>query len=100
ALDAGNGDAGVELSYSYGFDKDSVKMLDSLRAGARLGSQQCLIKLENMYLGGNYGQQKDKAHGACYKTLRDELDLFEQPQTIPDFDERCPQLPVLPYNLP
>jgi hypothetical protein len=99
-MELGNGDAGSPLAESYKFVEGSIDgVIQSLRAGAALGSKECLLELAMIYEYGRHGQNKDPAHGACYENLKEAIDDFDPPRPIPDFDKICPlKQPYQPYQ--
>ena len=85
----GNGDAGKPLARSYlGWDDD--RMYAALRAGAKLGSMDCLSRLAVYYLGGAYGQKKNKELHDCVKKVEESINWFYAPKPVENFDELCP----------
>lgn len=98
SLDAGNGEAAMELASSYLREKNTEKWISSLRAGAKQGSKACLSSLYMIYLQGEYGQKMNKKHAGCYKKLDEGIDHIDLPKPIPDLDKICPMQPVLPFK--
>lgn len=96
----GNGDAGTPLATSYKFAEGSIDgIVKSLRAGAALGSKDCLLELEMLYENGYYGQNKDLAYAKCFRKIRDTIDDFDAPKPIPNFDTLCPlKQPYQPFR--
>jgi hypothetical protein len=99
SLTLGNGDAATNLTLLYMLQGDSEGIIRSARAGSRLGSLTALVDLAGIYLLGRYGQEEDEEYA---RRLDDELirniDTREPAKPIPDFDERFPPKPVLPYK--
>ena len=98
ALELGYGDAGVSLSRSYAGERNAQKMIESLRAGAGMGSTKCLMRLFLTYRQGYYGQAVDEEYANCFIKLHDAIDEFDPPKPIKDFDKLCPPRPVQPYK--
>jgi TPR repeat protein len=97
SLELGNGDAGAVLSLIYHAERNSEKMIESLRSGGRLGSRGCINDLADIYYNGDYGQKKDEQYAQKMISLFESIDDKEYPQPIPDFDELIPPKPVEPY---
>lgn len=98
AIDAGNGDAGMELASSYIREKNTEQWVRALRAGAKQGSKACLSRLESIYLQGDYGQKINKPHAACYRKLYDAIDDIDLPAPITGLDKICPIQPIAPFK--
>lgn len=89
SLALGNGDAGKPLSKSY-MGRDDDKLYAALRNGARLGSRRCLRTLAHYYLGGEFGQEKNKKLFDCVTRIEDSINGFYAPEPIDNFGELCP----------
>lgn len=89
SIELGNGDAGMPLADTYAREKNVEGIIKSLYAGAAKGSKQCLEVLSKIYTNGHYGQSKDPAQAACYKTLDQAIDNAALPHPIANFEKRC-----------
>jgi hypothetical protein len=95
----GNGDAYLPLSTYYAtIQLDVKKIIESLRAGAKMGSVACLIQLRLTYLYAFYGQDEDEKYSMCFRKLREKIDDLDPPKPIENFDAICPPKPIKPWD--
>lgn len=94
ALD--NGDAATNLSHLYWQEENIEGMIRSLRQGCRLGSLTAIVGLLDIYISGRFGQEKDREYAMRLNELK--VDAREPAKPIPDFDERFPPKPILPFK--
>ncbi|MDR1489460.1 MAG: hypothetical protein LBS65_03085, partial [Desulfovibrio sp.] len=98
SMDLGNGDAAIPIARIYDFEENAEGIIQSLRAGAKLGSIDAIDHLSLTYLIGEYGQDKNVEYGNRLDELQKSLDPFYPPKPIPDYDQRFPPLPIKPWK--
>jgi TPR repeat protein len=98
SMELGNGNAAIPLARTYNREKNAEGIIQSLRAGAKLGSIDAIGALKRVYWVGNYGQDKNEEYGDRLEELHKSIDRFYAPKPIPDFDQRFPPLPIKPWK--
>jgi TPR repeat protein len=98
SLALGNGDAAANLALLYERQKDIEGVIRSARKGCKLGSLTAIAVLAAIYLLGRCGQEEDREYALRLNELSKTIDTREQAKPIPDFDERIPPKPILPFK--
>jgi TPR repeat protein len=91
ALSQGNAEAGYKLGHHF-LSTDVGRALEGFQAAGKLGHQQSLFELQQMFLDGEYGLAKDEVRAACYGLLSDES-REDKAKRFPDLDKICPLPP-------
>lgn len=100
SLALGNGEAGYYLALLHILhNEDPVAYITALRDGARLGSARCLLRLSLQYKYGWYGQSCNLDLAGEYEALYQQIDPFDHPAAVADFDKKFPLHPIQPYSL-
>lgn len=90
ALAQGSGEAGYSLGMHYAIQEEKPsEALIAFQAAAKLGHNQSLFTLAQIFKEGRYGIDKDEARATCYQRLSDESDE-DKTKKFPDLDRTCP----------